>query len=265
MNAKGVDINVSSLLTEPGILVTVSKYLQTTDVIKISSINRSFRETIIAEWIHFTKGIDSKPEFSILTNMPITGSFFHCETSSFESCESTLRYLVSCGVIVDNIQIPSVSTRKFDTVFEELMRIREISSLSNDIHVCQLVFAQGNPSRSCDESDIEYSNFVSVPGGTIRLFRRAVSSLYPGNAANGTAYVLGIDLNTPKIWLCRVKSLFDFRLDLKAGMTRSDILRVPNGSKGGTWTDLFPISRHSPILNPDNIFMIEYITNSSSN
>ena len=97
---------------------------------------------------------------------------------------------------------------------------------------------------------VAYSNSVPVSGGEVRLTKRIMQS-------SEDACVLGIALTGCKLWLLRATSLDHPRvIDIMAGSTKSDSLRVPNASKG-TWTDLFPVSPDLAFDGP-LLFILEY-------
>ena len=105
-------------------------------------------------------------------------------------------------------------------------------------------------------SDTSLSNLLSLgQHGNIQFFIRTIQ---PFSEQSTSAHVLGIKMDMPSAWIVRVVALSGRkRIDIKAGSTRADILRVPMSRERGTWSDLFPIDRST--WNPSDIFLIEFI------
>ena len=122
---------------------------------------------------------------------------------------------------------------------------------------CQFYF---DGSNLCEDGSGQFSNSVLIPGGTIKLFKR---SLPLGTVSDSpTCTALGISFESSEIWIVRVAAITGSRrVEIKAGATRADVLRVPNTGKG-SWSDLLPIERGFCDLRPEiekTIFLIEFI------
>jgi len=249
-----------NVLGEPFIITILAQYVTTADFLTMLQINGSCREVLNSSWDELRKTVPVHPRYLHISNTLIQQSFFHFLSPSIQECVTTLRALRSSVVTILPIKLSVESIPSFTEWFELIIGASQFSNLSDQVLLCQFRFS--DESVEADEFGIQYSNVVSVPGGTLRLFKRAVSSLYPGNPADHPSLVVGIDLDTPKLWLCRVASISGARLDLKAGTTRADVLRVPNGSKTGTWTDLCPVAGKSAIS--ENLYIVEYMMNFST-
>lgn len=100
-----------------------------------------------------------------------------------------------------------------------------------------------------------YSDSVNIPGGFVRLFMRPLPLL---NTDSAHSCVVGIQLESDQVWILRVASISNRKrpIELKAGCTKADVLRIPNGGRG-TWSDLLPID--TQVWNNDAFFLIEFI------
>lgn len=100
-----------------------------------------------------------------------------------------------------------------------------------------------------------YSDSVNIPGGFVRLFMRPLPLL---DSDSLPSCVVGIQLESDRVWILRVASISNSKrpIELKAGCTKADVLRVPNGGRG-TWSDLLPTDMH--VWNNDAFFLIEFI------
>lgn len=253
--------NLTYILGEPFILSTLAQYITTVDLLRIIPHCGYSRDNLNLFWGHLNKAVSINPRYAYISNTLISDSFFHFLCTSFSECVGILNSLSSSKVVIPRIRLSVAKIHNFKELIDTLVNASQFSHLSEDIMLTQLRFE--STAEPNEGEIVEYSNSVQVPGGTIRLFKRAVTALYPGNPVDGTSFVVGIDLDTPKLWLCRVASISNARLDLKAGAMRSDVLRVSNGSKTGTWTDLFPVSGHSAISDPENLYIVEYMRNFS--
>jgi hypothetical protein len=100
---------------------------------------------------------------------------------------------------------------------------------------------------------VAHSNAVPVCDGQIQLTKRFIHAVGPNDGC-----VLGVSIASATLWLVRVVSVHQPRtVDIMAGSTKSDYLRVPKAFKG-TWTDLMPVpsdfATRSPVL-----FIMEYL------
>ena len=117
--------------------------------------------------------------------------------------------------------------------------------------ICRLSFDEwGNAT----EEPI-FTNPVPIPGGAARLLKRCLMLPRLGPQENPPC-VLAIRLESDSVWVMRIVALTgEVRIDLMAGATKADTLRVPNSTIKGSWTDLTPISENYR----GGIFMIEFI------
>jgi hypothetical protein len=252
----------ANVFGDPIIMVHLSQYLSTLEFIHIVQTNRECRHILDSNWHVLRKAVTAQPNRVVISNTFLRESFFHFGVISMSLVGAFLDDIRRSHIVIENLTLSVESMPDFEQFILLMKRGCELSNLSDDIIMCQFRFPITS-TKEYDESGIEYSSSISIPGGTLRLFKRAVSALYPGNNTDQPASVTGIDMDTAQVWLCRVFSVSDRRLDLKAGTTRSDVLRVPNGSMMGTWTDLCPVFEHSPVNNPDNIYFVEFMKNIS--
>lgn len=249
------------ILGDPFIMAILAQYITTADFLVIASSYRCYRDNLNAIWGDLKKAVPVQPRYAYISNTFLRDSFFHFVCSSIEESIAVLNGLASSETIILNMRFSVDNIPNFREFVDSLIGAGQFSNLSEQVMVTQFTF--GSDTGQVDAEYIGYSNSVPVPGGTLRLFKKPVTGLYPGSPGDGACHVVGIDLDTPKLWLCRVASVGNARLDLKAGTMRSDVLRVPNGSKRGTWTDLCPVSGTSAITNPENVYIVEYMMNSS--
>lgn len=250
--------NFADVFGDPIVMVHLSQYISTIEFLEILQAYKGCRHIFETQWGVFRNAVTVPPKSVVISNTSVRDAFFHFVAHSVAQMDSILVEIARSSIIIENIILPVESMPNYEQFTVFLNKAGACANLSDEIIMCQFRFSPV-PSKDGDDSGIQYSSTTAIPGGTIRLFKRAVSSLYPGNTTDQPASVAGIDMDTTQVWLCRVFSISDMRLDLKAGSTRSDVLRVPNGSKMGTWTDLCPVSEHSPIENPSNIYVVEYM------
>ena len=118
---------------------------------------------------------------------------------------------------------------------------------SDQRHFCQFTF----PTNSPDGGTV-FSNSVSVAGGEVSLFLRSIPDI-----SSTSSSVVGIRLQSADVWIVRVAAVTGKRrIDIKAGTTKADTLRVPNGGRG-TWSDLYPVD--AACFTRDDIFLLEFI------
>ena len=87
------------------------------------------------------------------------------------------------------------------------------------------------------------------------MFKRPIPFL---NHQDGPSSVIGIKLESDEVWIIRIAAISGkLRCDIKAGSTKADILRVPNGGRG-TWSDLLPVDSRE-WNNNSTLFLIEFI------
>jgi len=242
------------------IIVHVSQFIGTVDFIKTTQLNAATYNALQLSWNKFRLLVINPPTASTISNTLPNSCFFHFQFSSICDCVSLLRKLWISQLGLYDLHFQNAG--QLIEFVDKLDSIKDLSNLSRD--KCDLVQFQFSAANSDDEKQlavdgVTFSNPISIPGGFLRLFRRPISSLYPGR--DDSLYVMGIDIESSSVWLCRVCAVSGMRrLDIKAGLMRSDVLRVPNGSKKGTWTDLCPVGVDSDCQFPP-IFLVEYICN----
>jgi hypothetical protein len=245
----------SILSTELLIIVHVSLFLDTVDFIKVTNVNRDIFNSLNSSWHELQRLVTSSPRAAVISNTSLKSCYFHFHLISLERCRLVLGALTNSRFRFHDLRFNnSLNLLQF---IERIDRIHDLTNLSGEGDIIQFSFADGPSSRS---NDIQYSNHLEIPGGSVRLFRRPISSLYPGRDES-TLHVVGVDMDSSCVWLCRVAAITgSHRLDIKAGSTRSDVLRVPNGSKRGTWTDLCP-ANEDPSNQYSPLYLVEYICN----
>ena len=147
----------------------------------------------------------------------------------------------------------------FDAIWNIVLNSEHLFHFSTASRIlCQFVF-----DGSSDESG-QFSNQVLIPGGSVRLFKRTLPLGHTAHAESETQLcaALGVSFHSDDVWIIRVAAVSGpLRVDLKAGATRADVLRVPNSGKG-TWSDLLPVEASYCQLKPGSdktVFLVEFI------
>ena len=149
------------------------------------------------------------------------------------------------GISVRSIQL---SPEQFSDFANLLANHKSFFNLSTEHRiVCQFTFLPNDM-----EDQVQFSSALVLPGGgDVRLFKRTVPLL----GEDFKSSVLGVQLSSQSVWMCRVATVSGpRRIDIKAGCTKADVLRVPNAR--GSWSDLFPVEQS---LDNKLIYLVEFI------
>jgi hypothetical protein len=235
-------------------------FLNTVDVIILSRVSKGFKDVCCCFVGYKPPTSDRGVEICINSEHP---RFLYIHP--FVKGWSDLQVLLSK---VDKLMLKLDSVRYVSPISNLILcRVRSCAELeglslflSSDLPpasfsqhkriVCHFYF----PTGTSPISETVFSNSIEIPGGSVSLVRRTLPLIQSDEA---TACVLGVRLSSQHIWIVRVTSIpCSRRIELMAGCTRADILRVPNGSKG-TWTDLLPIPADFG-ANPE-LFLVEFM------
>ncbi len=233
----------------------VAKFLATRDLLKLSLVNSGFRELVmrahsICSVVKKVEGYDSD---ILVSNTDLDLNYLHMEYSDERALRAALAKILNAGFKIHPLRMRFTD---MGPVFERMLHAVECTSSGSDVYFCQFHF----PSAFKDTDEVCYSDPVPVQGGTIRLFKRVMSTLRHPQPRN---CVIGVDLDSSSIWLSRIVTVWNMDrrwIELRAGLTRGNPLRVPNDhpeKRVGMWTDLLPVDEEIEQKLSTCIFLIE--------
>jgi hypothetical protein len=229
------------------ILKTLSHYVSTYDFLNLAKTSQSFYEDLCNPSILY----ENKKCF-ISTEEPLR-LYIHAAFDSIAKISDFISKIRSSGLRIPGI---SMERDRIGLIFNIFQNVTNLSRFCSEYaYLCSFQF---DPDTSTD-FDPMTSNIVSVGDGEISLFKRRIpASLRNANEGSSSQSALGIKLESSTIWIVHVVALTgDRRVDLKAGSTKQDPLRIPTGQRG-TWSDLFPVDKNYAENGPI-FFLVEVI------
>lgn len=210
------------------ILKIICEYVSTKDFVKLARLTKIIRASLSLP------GDPCKTRMCSISTEDLDKIYVHSAFTSPSELSTFLKRLKRSGVIIPCLIFPLAEK---DTLIEIIINNHKFSHfLSESRYLCEFRFNQ----FISTEKECVTSNTIRLMGGDLSLFKRHVPVLVNENLSHPQS-ALGIKLESDSIWIVRVVALTgDRRVDLKAGSTKQDPLRVPTGQRG-TWSDLFPV------------------------